>query len=69
MYFRWSIDIYKHHIHLGFAQLTYRFLGHHCLAKGLNGIDQLFLHYSHADTVLLFLITLALVLNHSMKMS
>jgi len=38
-----------------FAQLTPQFLGKLCLAKGLSGIDQLFIHYVHAVAVLLLI--------------
>ena len=44
-----------------FAQLIPQFLGKLCLLKGLSGIDQLFIHYSHAVgvSVLLLLIVVA----------
>ena len=38
-----------------FAQLTPQFLGTLCFVKGLSGIDQLFIHYSHAVAVSLLL--------------
>ena len=53
----------------GFAQLTPRFLGQLCLAKGLSGIDQLFIHYCHATAIALFLITFMLVVKYSRKIS
>ena len=39
-----------------FAQLTPQFLGKLCFVKGLSGIDQLFIHYSHAVAVSLLLL-------------
>ena len=39
-----------------FAQLTPQFLGKLCFVKGLSGIDQLFIHYSHAVGVSLLLL-------------
>ena len=39
-----------------FAQLTPQFLGTLCFVKGLSGIDQLFIHYSHAVAVSLLLL-------------
>ena len=39
-----------------FAQLTPQFLGELCFVKGLSGIDQLFIHYSHAVGVSLLLL-------------
>ena len=39
-----------------FAQLTPQFLGTICFVKGLSGIDQLFIHYSHAVAVSLLLL-------------
>ena len=44
-----------------FVQLTPQFLGKFCFIKDLSGIDQLFIHYSHAvgDSLLLLLIVVA----------
>ena len=39
-----------------FAQLTPQFLGELCFVKGLSGIDQLFIHYSHAVGISLLLL-------------
>ena len=39
-----------------FAQLTPQFLGELCFVEGLSGIDQLFIHYSHAIGVSLLLV-------------
>ena len=43
-----------------FAQLTPQFLGKLCFVKGLSGIDQLFVHYSHAAGVSLLLLDVQL---------
>ena len=53
----------------GFAQLTPRFLGQLCLAQGLSGIDQLFIHYCHAVAISLFLIAFVFVVKCSRKIS
>jgi len=45
-----------------FAQLIPQFLGQLCLAKGLDGIDQLFIHYTHAlaiSLIILFIVRAA----------
>ena len=39
-----------------FAQLIPQFLGQLCLAKGLDGIDQLFIHYIHALAISLMIL-------------
>ena len=57
------------HILSGFAQLTPRFLGQLCLAQGLSGIDQLFIHYCHAVAISLFLIAFVFVVKCSRKIS
>ena len=43
-----------------FAQLTPQFLGELCFVKGLSGIDQLFIHYSHAVGVSLLLLLIVI---------
>ena len=43
-----------------FAQLTPQFLGELCFVKGLSGIDQLFIHYSHAVGVSLLLLSIVI---------
>ena len=53
----------------GFAQLTPRFLGQLCLAQGLSGIDQLFIHYCHAAAISLFLVAFVLVVKRSRKIA
>ena len=52
-----------------FAQLTPQFLGKLCLLKGLSGIDQLFIHYSHAVGVSLLLLFIVVSVRHSARMS
>ena len=52
-----------------FAQLTPQFLGKLCLAKGLSGIDQLFIHYSHAVGVSLLLLLIVMAVRYSARMS
>ena len=47
-----------------FAQLTPRFLGKLCFVKGLSGIDQLFIHYSHAVGVSLLLVLIVAVVRY-----
>ena len=57
-----SDDIFQFVLVLSsFAQLAPQFLGKLCFVKGLSGIDQLFIHYSHAVAVsfLLLLIVIA----------
>ena len=52
-----------------FAQLTPQFLGKLCLVKGLIGIDQLFIHYSHAVGVSLLLLLIVIVVRYSARIS
>ena len=52
-----------------FAQLTPRFLGRLCFIKGLSGIDQLFIHYSHAVGVSLLLVLIVVEVRYSARMS
>ena len=52
-----------------FAQLTPRFLGKLCLFKDLSGIDQLFVHYSHAVGVSLLLLLIVVVVRCSARIS
>ena len=51
------------------AQLTPQFLGKLCLVKGLSGIDQLFIHYSHAVGVSLLLLLIVVVTRCSARIS
>ena len=48
-----------------FANLTPRLFGQLCLAKGLSGIDQQFIHYSHALSVSLILLIIVLLTRYS----
>ena len=52
-----------------FAQLTPQFLGKLCFVKGLSGIDQLFVHYSHAAGVSLLLLSLVMVTRCSARIT
>ena len=52
-----------------FAQLTPQFLGKLCLVKGLSGIDQLFIHYSHAVGVSLLLLLIVVAARWSARIS
>ena len=54
---------------LSFAQLTPQFLGKLCLVKGMSGIDQLFLHYSHVVAVSLLLLLIVVVVRYSARIS
>ena len=52
-----------------FAQLTPQFLGKLCLMKNLSGIDQLFIHYSHAVGVSLLLLLIVVAVRYSARLS
>ena len=52
-----------------FAQLTPQFLGKLCFVKNLSGIDQLFIHYSHAVGVSLLLLLIAVAARWSTKVT
>ena len=52
-----------------FTQLSPQFLGKLCLVKGLSGIDQLFIHYSHAVAVSLLVVILVIAAKFSGKLS
>ena len=52
-----------------FAQLTPQFLGKLCFVKGLSGIDQLFIHYSHAVGVSLLLLLIVVAARCSARIS
>ena len=52
-----------------FAQLTPQFLGKLCFVKGLSGIDQLFIHYSHAVGVSLLLLLIVVAARCSARVS
>ncbi|XP_065892910.1 uncharacterized protein [Dysidea avara] len=53
----------------GFAQLTPKFLGKLCLVQGLSGIDQLFIHYSHATAVSVVLVAFVVAARKSRRVS
>ena len=48
-----------------FAKLTPQMFGQLCLVEGLSGIDQQFIHYSHALAVSLILLVIVLVTRYS----
>ena len=52
-----------------FAQLTPHFLGTLCFVKGLSGIDQLFIHYSHAVAVSLLLLLIVVAARLSTRIT
>ena len=52
-----------------FTQLSPQFLGKLCLVKGLSGIDQLFIHYSHAVVVSLLVVMFIIAAKFSGKLS
>ena len=52
-----------------FAQLTPQFLGKLCFVKGLSGIDQLFIHYSHAVAVSLLLLSIVVAARCSARIT
>ena len=52
-----------------FAQLTPKFLGKLCFVKGLSGIDQLFIHYSHAIAVSLLLLSIVIAARYSYRIT
>ena len=52
-----------------FAQLTPQFLGKLCFVEGLSGIDQLFIHYSHAVGVSLLLLLIVVAARWSTKVT
>ena len=52
-----------------FAKLTPQLFGEFCLVKGLSGIDQQFIHYSHALAVSLILLIIVLVTKYSPRLA
>jgi len=52
-----------------FTQLSPQFLGKLCLAKGLSGIDQLFIHYIHPIGVSFLVIGFTIAAKYSYKLS
>ena len=53
----------------GIAQLNPQFLGNLCLTREMNGIDQLFIHYSHAGAVSVLLYGFVVAAKCSRKVS
>ena len=51
-----------------FAKLTPQLFGQLCLVKGLSGIDQQFIHYSHAVAVSLILLIIVLMARYSPRL-
>ena len=52
-----------------FAKLTPQLFGQLCLVKGLSGIDQQFIHYSHALAVSLILLAIVLITKYSYRIA
>ena len=52
-----------------FAQLTPQFLGKLCFVNGLSGIDQLFIHYSHAVAISLLLLLIVVAARCSARIT
>ena len=52
-----------------FAKLTPQLFGQLCFVKGLSGIDQQFIHYTHALAVLLMLLIIVLVARYSPRIA
>ena len=67
-------DVSKELFHLvsilsSFAKLTPQLFGQLCLVEGLDGIDQQFIHYSHALAVSLILMIIVLVARYSPRLT
>ena len=67
-------DVSKELFHLvsilsSFAKLTPQLFGQLCLVEGLSGIDQQFIHYSHALAVSLILLIIVLVARYSPRLT
>ena len=52
-----------------FAKLTPQLFGQLCLVKGLSGIDQQFIHYSHALAVSLILLAIVLITKYYYRLA
>ena len=52
-----------------FSRITPQFLGEFCLANGINGIDQQFIHYMHPSAIILILAVVSLSARNSKKIS
>ena len=57
------------HILSSFAKLTPQLFGHLCLVEGLSGIDQQFIHYSHALAVSVIVLIVVLVTRYSPRLT
>ena len=67
-------DVYEEVFYLvsilsSFAKLTPQLFGQLCLVEGLSGIDQQFIHYSHALAVSLILLIIVLVTRYSPRLT
>ena len=51
-----------------FAKLTPQLFGQLCLVEGLSGIDQKFIHYSHAVAVLLIVVSIVIAARYSPRL-
>ena len=51
-----------------FAELTPQLFGQLCLVEGLSGIDQQFIHYSHAIAVLLIIVSIVIAARYSPRL-
>ena len=52
-----------------FSKITPQFLGELCLATGMSGIDQQFIHYIHPSVVIIILVMICLIARRSRKFS
>ena len=52
-----------------FSKITPQFLGELCLATGMSGIDQYFIHYIHPLAVILILVMISFLARKSMRIS
>ena len=52
-----------------FSKLTPQFLGRFCFVEGLSGIDQQFIHYTHALAVFILTIAIVIAARWSMKIA
>ena len=52
-----------------FSRITPQFLGEFCLANGISGIDQQFIHYIHPTAVILILVVISVSARNSKKIS
>ena len=52
-----------------FSKIIPQFLGELCLARGISGIDQQFIHYIHPSAVIVILVVITLLARFSRKIS